>query len=308
VLAVLAHWDEIEWTRIDRGPLQGKRQRLGVAAGAARTGLSRYRLGPVERAMPVHLHADEEEIFYVLSGSGLSWQDGRTYTVAAGDCLVHRCNAEAHTIVAGEEGLEVLAFATGSDTGMTFLPRVNAWWMGPRWLPSDGPNPFVLEAQAGELDVPTPETAPRATIVATEAVVVEPMRHGEVDSCWRDLGVAAGSVRSGLNYVEIAPRARGCPFHCHGADEEIFVVLAGAGNLRLGEEDHPVATGNVVARPPGTRVAHQFIAGDGGLTMLAWGTREANDIAWYPDSSKLAWRGVGIRARVEPLDYWEGEG
>jgi uncharacterized cupin superfamily protein len=179
--------------------------------------------------------------------------------------------------------------------------------MGPRWVPSDGPNPFALEAQAGELAVPVPETTRPATIVATEAVAVEPMRHGEVDSRWRDLGVAAGSVHSGLNHVEIAPRARSCPFHCHGADEEIFVMLAGDGRLRLGEEHHPVATGNVVARPPGTHIAHQFIAGDGGLTMLAWGTREANDIAWYPDSSKLSWRGVGITARVEPLDYWDGE-
>jgi uncharacterized cupin superfamily protein len=305
---VLAHWDDVEWRRIDRGPLQGERQRLGAAAGAARAGVSRYRLGPGERGMPVHVHADEEEIFYVLSGSGLSWQDGRTHPIAAGDCIVHRCNAEAHTLVALDHGLEVLAFSSGSDTGMTFLPRANAWWMGPRWLPSDGPNPFTLEAQAGELDLPAPEAARPPTIVATAAVAVEPMRHGDVDSRWRDLGVAAGSDLSGLNHVEIAPRARSCPFHCHGAEEEIFVVLAGDGRLRLGSEQHPVAAGNVVARPPGSRVAHQFIASDDGLTLLAWGTRVANDIVWYPDSGKLAWRGVGIRARVADLDYWDGEG
>ena len=95
---MLAHWDAVDWARIDRGPLKGSRQRLGAAACAARAGLSRYKLGPGERAMPVHVHADEEEIFYVLGGSGLSWQDGRTYTVRAGDCIVHRRNAESHTI------------------------------------------------------------------------------------------------------------------------------------------------------------------------------------------------------------------
>ena len=63
-----------------------------------------------------------------------------------------------------------------------------------------------------------------------------------------------------------------------------------------------------MARPPGTRVAHQFIAGERGLTLLAWGTRDPNDVAWYPDSNKVSLRGIGVRARVEPLDYWDGEG
>src|SRR5947209_1828884 len=104
---MLAHWDDVEWTRIDRGPLQGERQRLGAAAGATRAGLSRYRMRPGERAMPVHVHADEEELFYVLGGIGLSWQDGRTHRVTAGDCICHRAGAEAHTIVAGGEELAV---------------------------------------------------------------------------------------------------------------------------------------------------------------------------------------------------------
>lgn len=305
---MLAHWDDVEWVRIDRGPLQGSRQRLGAAAGAVRAGLSRYRMAPGERAMPVHVHADEEELFYVLGGIGLSWQDGRTYAVAPGDCIVHRASAESHTIVAGDVGLDVLAFSSGSDTHMVWLPRANAWWMGPRWLPGDGPNPFEREASAGELELPAPESVRVPTIVATRDVPPQPMRHGGVDSHWRDLGAAAGSAVSGMNHVEVAPRARACPFHCHGAEEEIFVVLSGAGSLRLGDERPAVEAGHVVARPPGTRVAHQFIAGERGLTLLAWGTRDPNDVAWYPDSNKVSLRGIGVRARVEPLDYWDGEG
>ena len=304
---MLVHWDEVEWTRIDRGPLQGSRQRLGAAAGAARAGMSRYRMAAGERAMPVHVHADEEEIFYVLGGSGLSWQDGRTYAVSADDCLVHRGNAEAHTIIGGADGLDVLAFSSGSDTGMTWLPRAGAWWMGPHWLPSDGPNPFRLEVAAGELELPAPEPSRPPAVVATRDVRTEPMRHGEVDSHWRDLGIAAGSVLSGINQIAVAPGARSALFHCHGAEEEMFVVLAGDGTLRLGEDRHPIRAGHVVARPAATRVAHQFIAGDGGLTLLAWGTRDANDVVWYPDSNKVGLRGIGVRARVEPLGYWDGE-
>jgi uncharacterized cupin superfamily protein len=304
---VVAHWDDVEWSRIDRGPLHGARQRLGSAAGAARAGLSRYRMAPGERAMPVHVHADEEEIFYVLAGSGLSWLSGRTYAVRGGDCIVHRSGAEPHTIIAGDEELDVLAFASGSATKMTWLPRAGAWWMGPRWLPSDGPSPFTLEAQAGELKLRDPEPSRPATIVATEEVAPDAMRHGRVDSEWRELGLAAGSVASGLNHVVVAPGARNCPYHCHGAEEEIFVVLAGGGTLRLDDEHHPVRPGHVIARPPGTRVAHQFIAGEEGMTLLAWGTREPNDIAWYPDSQKVNFCGIGIKARITPLDYWDGE-
>ena len=76
-----AHWDEIEPIVIADGDLRGTRWRLGAAAGAVRAGLSRYRLAAGERAMPVHVHGDEEELFYVLGGEGLSWQDGRTYAV-----------------------------------------------------------------------------------------------------------------------------------------------------------------------------------------------------------------------------------
>ena len=302
-----AHWNDVEWTRIDLGPLQGMRQRLGAAAGAAYAGLSRYRMDPGERAMPVHLHADEEEIFYVLAGSGLSWQDGRTFRIAAGDCVVHRSGAEAHTIIADGDGLDVLAFSSGTDTNLTWLPRASAWWLGPRWLPSDGPDPRELEAAAGELELPKPEPFRPPTIVATREVATEPMRHGHVDSVRRDLGIAAGSQRSGMNHIVVAPGARNAPFHCHGAEEEIFVVLAGDGTLRLGEDRHAVEAGHIIARPPATRVAHQFIAGDGGLTLLAWGTREPNDVVWYPDSGKVRLRGVGLTARVEPLDYWDGE-
>jgi len=257
--------------------------------------------------MPVHLHADEEEIFYVLGGSGLSWQDRRTYRMAADDCVIHRAGAESHTIIATDEGLDVLAFSSGSDTGMTWLPRAKAWWMGPRWLPSEGPSPFQLEAEAGELDVPEPERERPPTILATRELVPEAVRHRAVDGEWRDLGVAGGSIRSGMNYVEVAPGASSCPFHCHGAEEELFVVLAGGGTLRLGEQRHTVQPGHVLARPPGTRVAHQFIAGEQGLTMLAWGTRDPNDVVWYPDSRKVNLRGIGIKARIEPLDYWDGE-
>ena len=97
------------------------------------------------------------------------------------------------------------------------------------------------------------------------------------------------------------------PPHCHGAEEELFVVLDGTGTVVLGDEEHAVRAGSVVARPAATRVAHAFRAGDESLRLLAYGTREPNDIVFYPRSGKISFRGVGVIGRIEPLSYWDGE-
>jgi len=302
---MLCHWDDVPWVTHEHGDLRCERQRLGVAAGARGVGLSRYRVPPGCRPMPLHVHADEEEIFFVLSGSGFSWQDDALHEVRAGDVIVHRPSEEAHTLVAGDrEALDVLAFGGGSPTGLTQLPRANVVWVGSRWLPPDKPHPFVAEPPVAEL----PPIAPRPdTIVALDDVEGRERSHGRVRGVRRDLGRAAGSTRSGLGHVAIAPGARSSPRHCHSVEEELFVVLDGDGVVLLGDDEHPVRAGSVVARPPATGVAHAFAAGEHGMTLLAYGTRDPADMCWYPDSSKVAFRGLKVIARVEKLDYWDGE-
>jgi uncharacterized cupin superfamily protein len=304
---MIVHWDDVEPVVIDRGDLRGTRWRLGPAAGAARVGLSRYRLAPGERAMPVHVHGDEEELFFVLGGEGLSWQDGRTYRVRTGDCILHRAGAEAHTIAGAGDGVDVLAFGSGSDTGVTHLPRARAMWLAPRWLPIDGPNPFEAEAAAGPLEMPPPEDTRPPTIVALADSIRYEARRAEVANVRLDPGLTLGSQRIGLGHMVVEPGALSNPPHCHSAEEELFVVLDGTATLLLGEEEYPLRPGHVVARPPGTGVAHAFRAGEDGLTLLAFGTRDPNDMAFYPRSRKVAIRGLGVRFRVEPLAYWDGE-
>ena len=70
---------------------------------------------------------------------------------------------------------------------------------------------------------------------------------------------------------------------------------------------HEVRAGSVVSRPAGTRIAHAFRAGSEGMTLLSYGTRDPNDIVYYPRSRKISWRGVGVIARVEHVDYWADE-
>jgi uncharacterized cupin superfamily protein len=95
-----------------------------------------------------------------------------------------------------------------------------------------------------------------------------------------------------------------CPPHCHGSEEEFFVVLEGEGVCLLGDEELPVRPGSIVGRPPGTGISHAF---RGPITLLTYGTREPNDICYYPRSRKVGFWGVGVIARIESLDYWDGE-
>lgn len=301
----IGHWDDVPWRRIDRGELQGERRRLGPHLGTSEVGLSRYRLGPGERAMPAHVHADEEELFFVLSGSGLAWLDGATHALRAGDGIVHRAGAEAHTWVAGPEGIDVLAFGEGSKTNMTYLPRAQAWWMGPRWLPADGPNPFVLEAAAGPLELPEPSPRP-ATIRNIDELPLEAEVQGRYGWHMHDLGRGTGSVTSGLRHDRLEEGQWTCPPHWHTAEEELFVVLDGVGEVELGTTRHPLRAGSMVARPPNPGAEHALIGGPGGMTYLAYGTRRAHDVCFYPRTGKLNFGG-GVIFRILPLDYMDGE-
>jgi uncharacterized cupin superfamily protein len=63
----------------------------------------------------------------------------------------------------------------------------------------------------------------------------------------------------------------------------------------------------VVSRPPGTGIAHHLVAGPGGVTYLAYGTRDTTDVTYYPRSNKFFLRGIGLIGRVEPLPFMDGE-
>ena len=303
----LVHLDELPEEVRDLGPLQGRRRRPGAAAGAAGVGLSLFTMGPGERAVPVHVHIDEEELFFVVSGSGVSWQDGRTFAIATGDLVCHRASGEAHTMVAGPDGLGVLAFGAGAGAGIAHLPRAGTWRLGTRWLPEGPDSPLHREAAAGPLELPAaPEAERPPSIVATEdrvpAIYDRPGYEGEE----RDLGRAAGSVHSGLRHVVLRPGALSCPPHWHTAEEELFVILDGSGEALLGDDVLDLRAGHVLCRPPGTGIAHALRAGLEGMTYLAYGTRVPGDLVHYPRSNKID-LGGGIYVRAEVVDPWDGE-
>jgi uncharacterized cupin superfamily protein len=308
----IVHWDDLESHHGEAGSISSHWTNLSRAAGSVRIRANRIRVDPGKRSTPLHAESDEE-IFFVLDGSGLAWQRGddpdaadETFEVRAGDCLVHLEGAEAHTLVAGDEGIDTLAFGVGPEWTYAYFPRLSVIRVAHAIVDVDGRHQWPMEGALPEPELPDPGPRP-GRIVNIDEVEPEQWGKGAVSVDARDLGVAAGSVNTGINYNRIAPGKLSAPLHCHSVEEEFFVVLEGDGVCILGEEEHPVRRGHVVARPASSRLAHAFRAGDGGLTMLAYGTRDPNDICYYPRSDKIYFRGVGLMTRVPRLDYWDGE-
>ena len=316
---MISHWDEVESVRREQGHIAGDWQSL-TGQASEWVGVRRIRIEPERWSTPLHLEGSEEEIFYVLDGSGVSVQwDGtneEAYAVRRGDCLVHLALEHAHTLQAGPDGLDVLAFGQRHYAANTLLPRAGVSWLGPTWVLEGEPedHPWKREAAVGPPVVR--ELVERPTRIVNVADVELQSRDGAtVARAVRDLGRAAGSLRTGLRLVDVRPGKLLNPPHCHSVEEEIFVVLDGDGtlelwpHLRLGgqHEEHRVRRGSVVARPAGTGRAHTFRAGEDGLSVLAYGTRDPADVTYYPRSGKVNLRGIGLIGRLDVLDYWDGE-
>jgi uncharacterized cupin superfamily protein len=278
-------------------------QRLGDAVGCTTIGVSRVRIDPGRLSTPPHSHGASEEIVFVLGGSGFSWQDEQVYELRPGDCVVHLADHEEHTLRGGPDGLDVLIYGTRRPTEIGWLPRSGAVRFGWPWVEGRTDDPWEIEAQTEPLEFGEPSPRP-ANIVNVDDVEVD--RGGHSDCAWEAhfLSRAAGSVQTGMRHEFVPDGKLNCPPHCHGSEEEFFVVLEGEGTCLLGDEELPVRRGSIVGRPPGTGVSHAF---RGPITLLTYGTREPNDICYYPRSKKIGFWGVGVIARVESLDYWDGE-
>src|SRR3954447_25898150 len=130
------HVDDVPSQRWEVGELAATRRRLGAACAAKRLAIALIEIDPGRRSTPPHSHADEDEAFLVLAGGGLSYQssgskDARTYRIGVDDLLWHPAQGDAHTLIAGEQGLTVLAVAEGSRTHITYLPRARQFWLAP---------------------------------------------------------------------------------------------------------------------------------------------------------------------------------
>ena len=126
-----------------------------------------------------------------------------------------------------------------------------------------------------------------------------------------------GARKLGYNLTVLPPGKSQCPFHSHRAEEEMFLILEGEGELRFGAERYRIRKHDVIACPAGgPQVAHQIInTGNSDLRYLALSNLETVDVCEYPDSNKVGvFAGRPDDARLRKLfraetdvDYYDRE-
>lgn len=112
------------------------------------------------------------------------------------------------------------------------------------------------------------------------------------------------------------------PRNGENVNEEMFFIIEGEGEVRIGKAVYPIRPGDVIACPAGGKeAAHQIVnTGTMELKYLAISTRLSPEIAEYPDSDKF-----GILTEYPPgpdgqprgfrffgrenlsISYWDGE-
>lgn len=84
-----------------------------------------------------------------------------------------------------------------------------------------------------------------------------------------------GAEQTGLNYLIVKPGQREAFAHRHQSAEEVYVVLAGSGQVKLNDDLVELAALDAVRVSPGT--TRLFEAGPDGLEVLIFGPRVEGD-------------------------------
>src|SRR3954469_15441344 len=105
-----------------------------------------------------------------------------------------------------------------------------------------------------------------------------------------DIGRRLGAQKLGCNLTVVPPGKRAWPFHNHRVNEEMFVILEGEGEVRIGAKTFPIRKGDVIAHPAGGRYAsHQSgNTSSAELKYLAISPVRTTKTCDYPDSGKVA--------------------
>jgi uncharacterized cupin superfamily protein len=281
------HLDDVPLGRWEYGEVGATRRRLGVACGAKRLGIALIEIDPGKRSTPPHSHADEDEIFLVLAGGGRSFQtsgphDVRTYEIGVDDVLWHPANGDAHTLIAGADGLTVLVVAEGSRTNITYLPRTRQFWLGPVWSPADSAHPFHADAALGPLELPEPTRERPSTIRNLSQLPLVEGREGRIAYATRDAR-RMGSDKLVLAQDEMPPDTHNTDLHFHSAREEAWFVRRGSGIARLGSDAYPLTAGSFWLRRENQGVGHRIEVGADGMQLVTVGDLIPGDICVYPE-------------------------
>jgi len=135
------------------------------------------------------------------------------------------------------------------------------------------------------------------------------------------IGRLLGAQKLGYNVTSVPAGKRAFPHHNHRINEEMFFILQGTGELRYGNEHHPIRKGDFICCPPGDAAkAHQLInTGKEDLMYLAVSTKISPEIAEYPDAGTFGLLAelqkpdgspdmyMYVGKRTESGDYWKDQ-
>ena len=123
------------------------------------------------------------------------------------------------------------------------------------------------------------------------------------------VGDALGSEKIYVNIDYVKPGGKSVKYHSHSRQEEFFLIMSGNGTLRMNGEEIPVKTGDVISKPAGKDIAHQFINNSLEiLQILDVGTREKDDVATYPDENVVYIRNKRLVFNVKDnMENWTSD-
>lgn len=146
-----------------------------------------------------------------------------------------------------------------------------------------------------------------------------PRVHGErFEAKTGEIGIALGLNTLGCMLHIVPPGKAAAPYHRHHGCDEMFFIVSGEGEYRVGDRRLPVRAGDCLGAPAGGE-AHQIInTGTVELRYLGLSNNGNADLVEFPDSGKVSMRvgAKGIyytdatyagRGRLTPAEYWDGE-
>jgi uncharacterized cupin superfamily protein len=144
--------------------------------------------------------------------------------------------------------------------------------------------------QSHNLSIGVPEDSAMKPVMNLDEVQFDDVEeNGLYTSSRGQISDHIGARNLGYNLTVLPPGKAQCPFHCHHGEEEMFFILEGEGELRFGDQRHPLRKHDVVACPTGgPEVAHQIInTGTTTMRYLALSTLVELEACEYPDSQKV---------------------
>ncbi|HWA85314.1 MAG TPA: cupin domain-containing protein [Opitutus sp.] len=287
------------------------------------------RVPPGAAICPFHSHLAQWELFLIRAGTATIRAGDETHVARPGDVFIHPPGDPHQLLNSGAGDLEVFIFADNPPLDGCYYPDSQKWVLRP-----PGKVFRMVEADYfdGEDDAPAGASFYKIS-PASAALPIAPFASRKInvdDLPWEDwrspkgkfhgtskeLSIALGAKRNtppglgghpfDLEYSRLAPGERGCPFHFHAAQWEMFILLAGTATVRAGAETRVLHANEAVLHPPFE--PHDITnTGDADLLFLLVADNPPIDYWHYPESNKWGIREPRKIFRPQEVDYYDGE-